>query len=461
MARKSKKKKPINHYDVLTGKIPVTPRDLVLMIHRINPTNEAVGFKDASERYRLKSELQSLLIRRFGEQLIVEQQDENQPELIGIRLRHFDEDACHAVIHELDEDARSWVQRLIDEMRFDHPPAFPNSPKPHRSSPPVETEQIEEDLSIHELLMLGKKALEAYDYERSETCYRRALDLSKGDIEPALALLEILIDHFAEYEKALALAESFSISTMKQKWVRIRLATASAHLNRIDNALELINRIVQPEAAEVYFLAAKHFFEQQDEKQALEHLAALKSCGSPEFMLEIDRLEKEILMLTIQRLAPLEDEMILSWQEGEAEKARALAHRLLSRVPENKAARRILNEIEIKARRSKIENLLRLAREAGAEKNFSRKVDLLNQAKTLGENTPALRKQLSEARHEAQRQLEKEKIDAITTFWSEGQRQQVLLSYAGLETRQRHLVREKIQEIGRGGCRTWRMQRSP
>lgn len=446
MARKSKKKKPINPYDVLAEKIPMTARDLILMIHRVNPTKERVGSKETSERYRLKAELQSLLIRRFGDRLVVEQPNPNQPELFGIRLRHFDEDACHAVIHELDEDARSWAQRQIDEMQFDRPATFPESPTPDMSSPPRELEQVEESLSIPELLVRGKEALEAYDYERTEAFYRRALDLSKDDIQPALALLEILIDHLGDYEKALALAESFSPSTMKQKRVRIWLATASARLNRIDIALELISRILEPEAAEVYCLAANHFIEQQDEKQASDQLVAFKSCGSTELMLETDRLEKEILKLKTRRLAPLEDEMILNWREGATEKAHALANRLLSQIPGNKTARRILNEIEKGERRSNIENLLRLAEEAGVQKNFIRKVDLLSQAMGLGENTPILRKQLSAAQRKARRQLEKAEIDAIVTLWSGGQRQKSLVSYAELETRRRQMVRDRIRE---------------
>ena len=81
----------------MAGRTSATARDLIRMIHRINPTKAGVEAQKAAYRYRLKARLQSLLIRRFGEGLIVEQPNVNQPQLIGIRLRNFDEDACHAL----------------------------------------------------------------------------------------------------------------------------------------------------------------------------------------------------------------------------------------------------------------------------------------------------------------------------------------------------------------------------
>ena len=98
MARKRKNKKKIQPEDLLAERTSATARDLIRMIHRINPTKEGVEPRKAAPKYRLKARLQSLLIRRFGEGLSIEQPDVNRPQLIGIRLRNFDEDACHALI---------------------------------------------------------------------------------------------------------------------------------------------------------------------------------------------------------------------------------------------------------------------------------------------------------------------------------------------------------------------------
>ncbi len=175
MARKRKSKKEIQPEDLLAEKSSATARDLIRMIHRVNPTKKGVQTRKAAHRYRLKARLQSLLIRRFGEGLIIEQPDVNQPQLIGIRLRNFDEDACHAMIHELDEDARSWAQRQIDENQLDHSQdsfGMGDSTMVDSPAPSSQNEPMEADLSADELLLLGSKALEKFDYERSVALYR-------------------------------------------------------------------------------------------------------------------------------------------------------------------------------------------------------------------------------------------------------------------------------------------------
>jgi hypothetical protein len=97
------------------------------------------------------------------------------------------------------------------------------------------------------------------------------------------------------------LSESFSPSTLKDKWVKIRLAIAYARLNRIESALAAIQRVVEPEAGEVYYLAAKHFIGQQDEKQALDQMAPLKACGSLDLVPEIESLEDTVAPEKVRR----------------------------------------------------------------------------------------------------------------------------------------------------------------
>jgi len=450
MARKSKKKKKIQPNDLLAERTSATSRDLIRMIHRINPTREGVEPHKAAHRYRLKARLQSLLIRRFGEGLIIEQPDVNQPQLIGIRLRNFDEDACHALIHELDDDARSWAQRQIDESRHDHSPysfGSGDSPKADSPAPSSQSRPMEAELSADELLQLGRIALEKFDYERSRALYRRALQQSEGGLQPAQALLEILIENLAADEEALALSESFSASTLKDKGIRIRLATAYARLDRIESALATIRRIVEPEAAQVYYLAAKHFIVRQDEGQALNQLTSLKACGSPEFVLETEQLEKDIRALRARRLEPLEAQMLRSWQAGLEEEASGLAQRLLSLMPENKAARRILENIEKKGRQNQIEILLQRADEARDRRDFEQEADLLSRILALGKKTPRLKRLLAEAQRQALHQREIAEADALVSCWSTGEREKALLAYAELGAPQRERIRARIHNF--------------
>jgi len=450
MARKRKKKKTIQPEDLLAGRTSATARDLIRMIHRINPTKAGVEPQKAAHRYRLKARLQSLLIRRFGEGLIIEQPDVNQPQLIGIRLRNFAEDACHALIHELDKDARSWAQRQIDESRLDHSQdsfGAGDSPKVDSPAPSSQNGPMEAELSTDELLQLGRKALEEFDYERSKVLYCRALQRSEGDLQPAQALLEILIEHLAADEEALALSESFSASTLKDKGIRIRLATAYARLDRIESALATIRRILEPEAAQVYYLAAKHFIARQDEDQALNQVASLKACGSLELVLETEQLEKEIRALQAKRLEPLEAQMLRSRQAGEVEKTSELAHRLLSLMPENKAARRIIGDIEKKERQNQINFLLQRAGEARDRRDFEQEADFLSRILTMGKKTPGLKRLLAEAQRQALQQRQKAEADALVSCWSAGEREKALLAYTGLDAPQRERIRARIHNF--------------
>lgn len=172
MARKrnKKKKQQVDPYLVLEERVSVTAHELIRLIHAVNPTSEYISSMESAERYKLKARLQSLLVRRFNEKLLVEQPDPENPKLVGFRLRHFDEDACHSLINELDEDARSWTQRQIDEARtasaFDSTDLPSRSLHHYKSSSDSDTLKYsqtsnvakkEEELSEKELINLGRQ----------------------------------------------------------------------------------------------------------------------------------------------------------------------------------------------------------------------------------------------------------------------------------------------------------------
>jgi hypothetical protein len=109
--KKRTKKQNLNRNikEILAGKISVTALELIRLIHRINPTREDTNKGDTRKRYSLKAQLQSLLIQKFKDNLVV-MPDLDNPELVSLQLKHFDENACHALVQALDEEARSWVK---------------------------------------------------------------------------------------------------------------------------------------------------------------------------------------------------------------------------------------------------------------------------------------------------------------------------------------------------------------
>ena len=174
---------------VLGRRGAISAERLVQLIHEVNPTSRSLDREQAARRYRLKAELQSLLVERFSDELDVE--PEKVPGMVGLRHRFVGADACHAVIDELSEQARSWVRRELDLRAFSEPAAR------HASR----TQPAEKPTS--DRVRSGRTALAEYDYERARQEFEAAL--GEGDAEAPVALLELLVDHLGLYGEALAL----------------------------------------------------------------------------------------------------------------------------------------------------------------------------------------------------------------------------------------------------------------
>jgi hypothetical protein len=78
----------------------------------VNPTGCDVGPRDQEAVYRQKSQLQSLLVRKYRQHLSVAPGSGDG--VVSIRLLGSGRDACHAVLAALDDDARSWLQFQLD-----------------------------------------------------------------------------------------------------------------------------------------------------------------------------------------------------------------------------------------------------------------------------------------------------------------------------------------------------------
>ena len=140
---------------VLTGRARVSMEELVALVHRVNPTGRQLPADEEAHRYRQKSELQSLLIARHGDDLVVEQVSED---VVSLRHPHGMADACHAVVGELDEEARAWVRRrLVDATLAEpHEPDRPTAP-------------LDRTVSLDPLAR-GRVALEEWDYDQARAC---------------------------------------------------------------------------------------------------------------------------------------------------------------------------------------------------------------------------------------------------------------------------------------------------
>lgn len=97
----------------LSGRVRVTAAQVLALIHQVNPTGQGLSPSLEAERYRMKSRLQSMLVLRFPGELEITA-DPSRPGVISIRHRYLPQDGCHAVIADLDEEARSWATMQLD-----------------------------------------------------------------------------------------------------------------------------------------------------------------------------------------------------------------------------------------------------------------------------------------------------------------------------------------------------------
>jgi hypothetical protein len=448
MSKKRKKKNQhIDPYEVLEGRVKVTSHELIRLIHRVNPTTEGLGAKKESERYKIKARLQSLLIRQFCDGLLVGQPDPGNPQMISLKLQYFDGDACHALLPELDPDARSWAQRQIDEAvsqggaEIGEPPAAGL----HRQSFDG-TNAGKEEYSQNQLIDLGRQALEEYDYETCDDYFYRAFIMSRGGIEAALTILEFYVNHLALYEKAIALADSLSASAKKDEDIKILLALAASRLGNIDRALDFLGSLVQPRASEVYLLGAKYFVTEGNVHRAKELQAVLKSFELDELQPEIIQLENDIERLRRKSLEPAEQEMLFAWQQGEWEQAVKLARQLLVEWPQNKDARRICNEFARQQRTDRLNLLLRRADEANSKADFIEEVELLKKAMALSKDDHGLSERFKLVQQAAKLQRDEAEIAETIEPWAAGRKKESLLRFVTLPGKQRREIMNRIQD---------------
>ena len=189
-------KQRLDPEDVIAGRgRPLLARELIELIRDVNPTGRDLPAKEIARRYAQKSRLQSVLIRRFADDLVVAP-DPDEPGVVSVRHRPLDTSACHALVNELDEDARSWVQRELDLEASVKAPS-PAAPRRAERREVLSASEPAALFEVPELLRAGQDAVDAYDYELARTLFLQALERPDADADVAVALLALFVDHLA------------------------------------------------------------------------------------------------------------------------------------------------------------------------------------------------------------------------------------------------------------------------
>lgn len=310
--------------------------DLVDLIHRVNPTGRGLEAADRAERYDVKHRLQSLLVRRHSGHLIVEV-DRADPRVVGLRHQRIRLDACHAVVDDLDDDARSWVQFRIDTAMAEEVVAL--APV---SAPPVAVRR--EERGAEGWLPIAAAHAADYDYEAARDAYIQAFEESGGSVGTALPLVELLVETLGDFAGALALLPRIHPRGPGVVNLHSLLAIAAVHERQFELAERLLGDAVGPLPSRAWTQLAQASLAAGQWERGSRAVGAARRAGavSPELLAAERRLATERERLR----APAEQALQALWAAGDMQAVSNEANAVLVHHPDSAAARRLLRDAE-------------------------------------------------------------------------------------------------------------------
>lgn len=268
---------------------------LIRLIHAVNPSTRSLRASDVSRRYSLKAQLQSLLIRNFPEQIQVVRT--GTPGVVSLLHGYVGLDACHAVIDELEEDARAWVTYQLDVNGAQSTAETYLAPASHAAELAPLPQASEAERAVAARLHAGKQAVKRYDFEAAANEYELALKLSQASVEAARALLGLWVETLGTDDPALALESRLPKATLADPEVKALLATAAARSGDLKRAERLTLGLENTRAAEVIAICARVALKRRDAAAASLWIAQLRWLDSMNPALE--ECEREL-----EKLAP-------------------------------------------------------------------------------------------------------------------------------------------------------------
>ena len=431
---------------------PVRATELVAAIHSVNPTGLNLPVHIERRRYLLKSKLQSRLILDFFAELAIELVPK-EPSVIGLRYRPQDRDACHAVLAELSEEARSKVQFHLDTTERNSEP-FSSGFNSRGGRPARRTSLLEE----------GREALAEYDFENAKRCFEEALaGAAEDDEAPALALLELLVDHLASWDESLSVEERLEPKQLTPA-VRTLLAVAAAEAGDGVRCARLAKDLSNPRLALAFCSLATQSLKRSDITEATRLLAEAKAIDGTAPQVVV--VEAELVRLKAAQREPAERELEALLSSGNEGNAEEKARMLLERWPESSVARRVVRDAEVKRRATTLARMERQAQAAFDAEDDTTALALWGEAMGLG--ATGLEKKLIAASTRLREREQARRIAGVISALTAELGESSLGQYLQLEVEERQQVRERMGEeslqwletLGASGSREWKLDAS-
>ncbi len=412
--------------------------ELIDLIHAVNPTGLDLPPDERARRYGLKSRLQSRLVVDEGAEAIAVTPDGGEG-FVLLTHRFLGRSACHARVDELEDEARALVRFLLDTGETAGVQAATPAPARGRRSGSPATWLAE-----------AQAALEEWDYERARELLEEAVTLSGGALEPAQALLELLVDTLADDAAALEWETRLDRATQRDGRVVVLLAVADARSGDRERAMRRVEGRREGRVVEVLGECLEAGLREGRADLVARAAARLRERDPAHPALA--RAEEARREQRSARMA--EREAALAGAEGPEEVA--LAREVLAEFPESAAARAVVQAHEAAERAAALEAALEGSRAALAGADFERARRRARRARDLGAEVVRLLEEIDAAElvaRERRERLEGERVIALLT--GGGEPLEARGAYVALEPGARAVVARGVEEPELARELTW------
>ena len=320
--------------------------EIISRIKGVNPTSLQLSEPDRERGYRLKNELQNLLLENYGESFRLDRHPYSDNILLIKHKTIPTIDACHTHIRALSVKA-------LDALDEPSPVLVqPETAKAARAKP----REVAPGAPPREVLSIAQGLLVEYEYTRAEELLTGIRVDKEKDLPTLIKAVRILVEEMGAYESAAATMLSQPGHVLKEKQVRELLALTYYGRGMIPEARALLDTLHPDDLGKsALFACADISF--RDGNLSLAH-TLLKLSEAKEGILP----QEADLRRRIEERMRAEAEPLLLQSEAalarcELGQAKSLIRQALAHYPHSQEARRLLRRIEALEAEREIETM--------------------------------------------------------------------------------------------------------
>ncbi|MBU5635302.1 DUF4175 domain-containing protein [Geomonas sp. Red69] len=310
--------------------------EIISLIKRVNPTSLPLSDSDRERGYRLKSELQNLLLENYGESFRLDRHPYSDNILL-IRHRSIPTvDACHTHI-------RSLSAKALDAL--DDPPPVPVPAATAKPAAKKRLSQAEPGAPAGEALNTAQQLLAEYDFPGAEERLTGIRIRDRKELTYLIKGVRILVEEMGAYESAAATILSQPAEFQGERRVRELLALSCYGRDMIPEARALLDTLRPDELGKSALLAYADISFRDGNLSAA--MALLQLSEAKEGILPAEtELRKKIEACMRAEAEKLMRRAEGAFAAGELEQVESLARQALAHSPRYQEARQLLRKVD-------------------------------------------------------------------------------------------------------------------